>query len=97
MVIPDSQAHADGHAVLTYTYSVYKDGSENKLHVREKDSHLHLKQSDDPDYMGFITFEQPGRLFTYTADGREELSSEEVEQLIEVITHYRDTPSMWEI
>ena len=47
--------------------------------------------------MGYITFEQPGCLFTYTADGMTELSSDEVEEIIEQISEYRDTPSMWQI
>lgn len=98
MIIPDSQAHLDGHIVLTYTYSIYKDGgNKTKAHAQEKDAHLHLKQNNDPDYMGYITFEQPGHLFTYTSDGAEELNATEVEELIEIISHYRDTPGMWEL
>lgn len=41
--------------------------------------------------MGVILFEAPDRLFTYKA-GQQELSSNEVEEVIEQITHYRDTP-----
>ena len=98
IIMPDSQAHADGHAVLTYTYSVYRDqknGDTNQFF--EKEANLHLEKNNDPDYMGYITFEQPGRLFTYTADGATELSSDEVEEIIEQISEYRDTPTMWQI
>lgn len=96
MVIPDTQAQADGHAVITYTYSVFKDTSHgNPALEQSKESELHLQKHTDPNYMGFITFEDPGRLFTYTADGKEELSSDQVEEIIEHISHYRDNPGMW--
>ena len=93
MVIPDSQAHIDGHPVLTYTYSIYRN---NKLNQQGNiESNLHLAKNTNPDYMGYITFEQPGKLFTYTADGQQELHSDEVQEIIEMITHHRDTPGMW--
>jgi hypothetical protein len=94
MIIPDSQAHVDGHPVLTYTYSVYKNSKKHSELVNIE-SNLHLTKNTNPDYMGYITFEQPGRLFTYTADGQQDLSSDEVREIIEMITHYRDTPAMW--
>lgn len=93
MIIPDSQAHINGHPVLTYTYSIYRN---NKKHnERSIERNLHLTKNTDPDYMGYITFEQPGKLFTYTADGRQELNSDEVQEIIEMISHHRDTPGMW--
>lgn len=96
MVIPDTQAQADGHAVITYTYSVYKDTSEGNPALEEtKESELHLAKHTDPNYMGFITFEDPERLFTYTPDGNEQLTADQVEEIIEQISHYRDNPSMW--
>lgn len=96
MVIPDTQAQADGHAVITYTYSVYKDTSEgNPALEQTKESELHLQKHTDPNYMGFITFEDPGKLFTYTPDGKQDLTSDQVEEIIEQISHYRDNPSMW--
>lgn len=98
IIIPDSQAHMDGHPVLTYTYSIYRDqknGDRNQ--VSSKEANLHLEKNNDPDYMGYITFEQPGRLFTYTADGATDLESDEVQEIIEQISEYRDTPNMWQI
>jgi uncharacterized protein YlzI (FlbEa/FlbD family) len=43
--------------------------------------------------MGVILFEAPDRLFTYQV-GQQQLSSNEVEEVIEKITKYRDTPAM---
>ncbi|QJD97100.1 hypothetical protein HH214_15100 [Mucilaginibacter robiniae] len=96
MVIPDTIAHLDGHAVITYTYSVFRDSGQYNTDQEEgKESTLHLDKHTDPNYMGYITFEKPNQLFTYTADGSEELSSNQVEEVIEQITYYRDNSDMW--
>jgi len=97
MVIPDSQAHLDGHTILTYTYSIFKNTTGGDDEFLEKESVLHIEKKHDPDYLGYITFEQPGKLFTYTADGSEDLASDEVEEIIELISHYRDTPKLWSL
>jgi hypothetical protein len=96
MIIPDSQAHLNGHTILTYTYSIFKNPAGKNEYIN-KESTLHTEKKHDPTYMGYITFEQPGKLFTYTADGSENLTSDEVEETIEYISHYRDTPKMWSI
>ncbi len=96
MVIPDTQAHLNGHAIITYTYSIFKDNGRASVELeKSKSSELHLTKHNDPDYMGYITFEDPGKLFTYTADGNEDLTADQVEQVIEHITHYRDNPNLW--
>ena len=96
MVIPDSEASADGHVVLTYTYSIYKDHFNGSgKYIEKKERKLHLEWKNDPDYCGFITFEQPGKLFTYTSDGAFDLSAQAIQELLEVINHYRNTPSLW--
>src|ERR1700710_352948 len=90
MVIPDTQAHLDGHAIITHTYSIFKDnGAGNPLLSRSKESTLHLEQIKDPDYFGFITFEVPGQAFSYTADGQQELEPEQVTELIEHLSDVR--------
>ena len=96
MVIPDTTAHVNGHPVLTYTYSIFLDNGLNApLQARTKESILHLRKINDPNYLGYITFEKPGRLFSYTADG-DGLSSDEVQEIIENLSEVRDNPSMWE-
>jgi len=96
MVIPDTQAHLDGHTIITRTYSVFKDnGNGNPMMARSKESTLHLEDIKDPDYYGFITFEVPGSMFSYTADGQRELNSEEVTELIEHLSDVRDNPPFW--
>ncbi|MGZ3871501.1 MAG: hypothetical protein ACXVJD_01215 [Mucilaginibacter sp.] len=96
MVIPDTQAHLNGHTIITRTYSIFMDsGTGNPLLSRSKESTLHLEVIDDPDYFGFITFEKPGAVFSYTADGQRELNSEEVTELIEHLSDVRDNPPLW--
>lgn len=98
IVIPDTQIQGDGHPILTYTYSIYQDkGNKKQQDFTKKKNEFHLEKHKDPNYMGFITFEDPGRLFTYTADGQLLLSPTEVEEIIEQISYYRDTPDIWEL
>lgn len=96
MVIPDTEAHLNGHAIITRTYSIFRDsGNGNPLMARSKESTLHLEKITDPDYFGFLTFDKPGSMFSYTADGQQELNSEEVTELIEHLSDVRDNPAMW--
>jgi len=98
MILPNTQAQADGHAVITYTYNIYRDnGMEDASLINTQRSEQLLEKKLDENYLGFITFEDPGKMFTYTADGRDELSTEEVEEIIENITHYRDHPGLWQM
>ena len=98
MVIPDTQAHLDGHPVITHTYSIFFDSDlTNPLLLWSKESSLHLDQIKDPDYYGFLTFELPGSLFTYTANGQKQLSSEEITELIEHLSAIRDNPALWKL
>ncbi|RYU90051.1 hypothetical protein EWM62_10950 [Mucilaginibacter terrigena] len=96
-VIPNTQAQVDGHQVLTYTYNIYNDGGFDIDEENRQESELLLEKKVDPNYLGYITFEDPGKMFTYTADGRDELTTHEVEEIIENISHYRDHPGMWNI
>ncbi|TSJ38919.1 hypothetical protein FO440_20700 [Mucilaginibacter corticis] len=96
MIIPDTAVHLDGHTIITHTYSVFKDtGSGNPFVARSKESTLHLEIINDPSYYGYITFEMPDKLFTYTADGTLELTRDEVEQTIELLSHIRTNPALW--
>jgi hypothetical protein len=96
-VIPNIQGHADGHPVLTYTYNIYADGERDELVDEMQENELLLEKKLDPNYLGYIAFEDPGKMFTYTADGQGELTAAEVEEIIENITHYRDHPGMWNL
>lgn len=96
IVIPDTQAHLDGHTIITYTYSIFLNtDAGNPLLARSKESALHLERITDPNYYGYLTFEKPGSIFTYTVDGTLELSSEQVNELIEYLSDVRDNPALW--
>lgn len=96
MIIPDTLAHVDGHPILSYTYSIFLDKAQGSpLQALSKENALHLEKNNDPNYYGYITFEKPGQLFSYTADGQRELSRTQVEEVIEHLSHIRDNPSLW--
>lgn len=93
MVVPETRVYMDGHPILTHSYSLYKDGSADDL--EDVSSPDDQKKQTNPNYLGYITFEIPGRVFNYVPDGQQSLSREEVEQAVEQISHYRDNPDMW--
>jgi len=95
MIVPDADAHMDGHPVLTYSYAIYKNPHHGGDHFTNTDRLLTPDKKTDPDYLGTLTFEQPGRLFSYEADGREELPGDVIQEVIEQITHYRENPNLW--
>ena len=98
MIMPESDAHMDGHPVLTYSYAIYKDEpGDDDHHTIDTAALLAPDRKSNPNYMGVLTFEQPGRLFSYAADGPQELSGDEVQEVIEQITHYRENPALWRV
>jgi hypothetical protein len=95
MIIPDTLAHMDGHPVLTRTYSLFKDtDTGNPLIARSKESSLHLEDITDPNYLGYLQFELPGKLFSYHP-GKLSLENGEIEQVIEFLSHLRNNPQNW--
>ena len=97
MIIPDTEAHLDGHTILTYTYSIFLDKKEEDIRQAiGKENALHLSKHTDPDYFGYISFEKPGALFSYTPDGKRNLTRTELEEIIERLTYIRNHPSLWQ-
>lgn len=96
LVIPETQAHLDGHPVLTYSYYLYhnRDGRD-AAYVKAKETKLLLENKTDPDFLGEIIFELPGRIFNYIPGHADQLTMDEVEQAIEQISHHRDHSSLW--
>lgn len=98
MVIPDADAHMDGHPVLTYSYTLYKSksdgGSASKITI---DHLLSADKIKNPNYLGTIYFDQPDKAFSYTSEGAERLEVEQVQEIIEEITRYRKNPAIWRI
>ncbi|MBL4678130.1 MAG: hypothetical protein JKY70_18275 [Mucilaginibacter sp.] len=94
LVIPDTQAHLNGHAVLTHTYHLYHHSDHDDRLAIDRESTRHLNKKDDPHYLGTITFDAPGKLFTYSR-GHRKLSGTEVEEAIEEISHFRDNSNLW--
>ena len=95
-IYPDTQAHLDGYAIITHTYSLYKNGEPfDSITIEQRASTQLLAENTDPDYFGQITFELPDKLFTYTAGLAGELSGDQVEQVIEFLSDVRSNPTLW--
>ncbi len=95
MAIPDTDAHFNGHPVISYTYSLFIDQAKgNPRQALSKESTLHLDKIKDPDYLGFIAFETPANVFSYTGGGHS-LDMKEVEEVIEHLSLIRDNPALW--
>lgn len=95
MIVPESEAHIDGHPVLTYSYAIYKVPDHNDQNFTDIDRLLTTDKNNHPYYMGTLKFEQPGKLFSYEADGRQELPNGAIQEIIEQLTHYRENPALW--
>jgi len=54
MIIPDSQAYLDGHTVLTYTYSIYKNIQSAPNDTFQQESELHLEKHKNPITWGIL-------------------------------------------
>lgn len=94
-VVPEVKAAMDGHPILTYKYFLFRDieATESVSDIiRLRNQQI---SEDNGNYFGFITFDQPGRMFTYTSNQSHELGTTAVEQVIEQITYYREHPELW--
>lgn len=95
MAIPDTDAHFNGHPVISYTYSLFIDRAKSApSQALAKEDTLHLEKINDPNYLGFIAFETPANVFSYTS-GQLVLTSNEVEEVIEHLTLIRENPVLW--
>lgn len=95
LIIPDTIAHANGHPVISFSYSIYYENELDNISIESRENDLHLSKHNDPNYAGYITFELPDKLFSYTPYGKSPLNKEEVEELIEYISHVRSNPTLW--
>ena len=94
MIIPNTEASLDGHAIITRTYHIYKHIPDPGF-VQAHENILGVNKNDDPHYMGYLSFDVPGKLYTYIADGNIDLDGEQIQEIIEHLNHYRDNPKFW--
>lgn len=98
IIMPETETRMDGHPIITYSYSIFRrEPSALNIRPSELNLHLPLKKKGNPDYLGYINYEEPGKIFSYNAEGEYALSREELEDVIEEINRYRSTPELWEI
>ena len=98
MVIPDAAAHVDGHPVLTYSYTLYEvpSGSPHPGSAYA-DALLTPDKRKNRNYFGTLVFDQTNGIYEYVCDGINELSGDQVQEIIQRITHYRENPTLWRI
>jgi hypothetical protein len=96
MIIPDTQAHLDGHTIITQTYHLYQE-TEDALGRKlfRPDDYSGVNKDKNPAYMGYLTFDVPGRVYSYTGDGHSNLSPTALEKLIDYLNMLRNNPPMW--
>lgn len=97
MVIPDADAHMDGHPVLTYSYALFRFEPGDKKLKTDLDQMLAPDKIKNPNYLGTLYFDQPYKAYTYTSDGLNELTGDQVESLISKINGYRQNPTLWRL
>ncbi|MEO3408407.1 hypothetical protein AAFN85_31115 [Mucilaginibacter sp. CAU 1740] len=56
---------------------------------------LGFNHNNEQSCIGYLTFDVPGRVYSYTADGDLSLATDEIEQLIEFLNEVRENPPMW--
>jgi len=97
-VIPDADAHMDGHPVLTYSYTLYRFESGHKKRLKDDlERMLGPDKINNPGYLGTLYFDQPYKAFSYTSGGKDELTGDQVESLIRMISNYRQNPTLWRL
>jgi len=84
----------DGHPVLTYNYNIFYDSAKNNPAALLSKGEASDKLTD-PDYMGAISFEKAEQLFSYTPGVYRQLTRNEIEEIIEILTEYRNHPDKW--
>jgi hypothetical protein len=94
-IIPETRVILDGHPIISYNYSIFlNDGKITPANATAKPGDI---DANDPNYLGYITFEKPGQLFNYTAVQGYALNATEVEEVIEYLSHVRDNPQLWRL
>jgi len=97
IVVPETQLLMDGHPILSLNYNIFNTEKENTAHGVAVNDSATIPDKSDPNYLGFISFEHPGKMYTYTSENDKPLNRTEVEETIELISHIRDNSNLWQI
>jgi hypothetical protein len=97
-ILPETELRMDGHPIITYSYSIFKR-VKSALNIKPAAAEIRrlFKKNGNPDYLGHINCEVPGTVFNYITDGEDTLTRREIEQVIDEINRYRDSPATWDI
>lgn len=90
-IIPEIQVNADSHSLLSYVYNIYSGNADGDDSDDRGQTRSYRNTVNDRNYMGNVTIEEPGNIFVYTTNGQGEVPAGQINELIEVICHYRQT------
>lgn len=96
MILPDTIAHINGHPIITATYSIYRQSTELSENVSRKETTELLEPNPDPDYLGMVRFDVPERVFSYESGREFFLDSDEVREVIQLLSEIRKDRSFWQ-
>jgi hypothetical protein len=89
-ILPEIQVNPASRSVLSYVYNIYSgagDGTDNDNN--DGTGRPYGNPVNDRNYMGYVMIEEPGNIFVYTTNGRAGVPAVQINELIEVICHYR--------
>ena len=89
-ILPETQVNPGSCSVLSYVYHIYSGAVEGIENDDEGTGRPYRNALSHHNYMGQVTIEEPGNIFVYTTNGRTEMPAAEINELIEVICHYRE-------
>ncbi|HTI61109.1 hypothetical protein [Mucilaginibacter sp.] len=88
-IIPEIQVNPDSRGLLSYIYNIYNGAGVGANDDDNGGGKPYRGQPNDMNYMGYVTIEEPGNIFVYTTNGRTKVPAAQINELIEVICHYR--------
>ena len=89
-ILPEIQVNPGSRSVLSYVYHIYSGAVEGIENEDEGIGRPYRNALNHHNYMGHVTIEEPGNIFVYTTNGRTGVPAAEINELIEVICHYRE-------
>lgn len=98
LIVPETQAHLNGHTIITRTYFLYKQSGLLINHeLIGQEEKLGVPDFGDPDYYGYLEFDIPGKLFTYYPEGLAKMDQFDLNELVEHLSGFRDDPGRWPV
>lgn len=94
IIIPDGEEGNMPHPTCVHSYRIYHNyySGTHVVYARTNNGFTGSEQ-----YLGTIVYLIPGRSLEYIADGAYRLGPFEIQEVVDRIDEYRDTPALWEL